>query len=196
LLGAVQSAVAAPVAPNAVACSVDYAVPNDWGVGFTAYLRVTNLGDPISGWTLTFAFPGNQRITQGWSANWSQPSGSPNVSATNLDWNRNLATGQYTDIGFNASYTGTNARPASFAINGTTCTGANRPPTVSLTQPASGASFDAGVPIPMAANAADPDGTVGRVEFYTGSTLLGTDTTSPYQATWTSAPAGNHVLPV
>ncbi|HET8641248.1 MAG TPA: glycoside hydrolase family 48 protein, partial [Pseudonocardiaceae bacterium] len=194
LLGAAQSAVAAPPAPNAVACQVDYNVPNDWGSGFTAYLRITNLGDPISGWTLTFTFPGNQRITNAWSANWSQPAGSPNVSATNLDWNRNLATGQATDIGFNASYTGTNQRPASFAINGTTCNGANQPPTVALTSPTSGAAFDAGVPIPMAATAADPDGTVGRVEFYAGSTLVGTDPTSPYQATWTGAPAGNHVL--
>ena len=112
-------------------CRVDYTV-NDWGGGFTAYLHVTNLGDAINGWSLTFAFPGNQRITQGWSANWSQPAGSPNVTATNLDWNRSLGTGAATDIGFNASYTGTNARPASFSINGTVCTGST-PPTSTTT---------------------------------------------------------------
>ena len=181
------------VGPAAVACSVDYTV-NDWGGGFTAYLHVTNLGDPINGWSLTFAFPGSQRITQGWSANWSQPAGSANVTATNLDWNRSLGTGAATDIGFNASYTGTNARPSSFAINGVTCTGANQPPAVALTQPASGASFDAGANIAMAATASDADGTVARVEFYAGATLMATDTTSPYQATWANAPAGSHVL--
>ena len=111
-------------------CRVDYTV-NDWGGGFTASIRITNLGDPINGWTLTFAFPGNQRIQHGWSANWTQPSGSPNVTATNLDWNRNLATGQGTDVGFNASYTGSNPRPTSFAVNGTTCTG--QPPPTSTT---------------------------------------------------------------
>jgi len=181
------------VGPQAVACQVTYTV-NDWGGGFTAYLRLTNLGDPLAGWTLTFTFPGNQRITQGWSANWVQPPGSPNVSATNLDWNRNLATGQSTDIGFNASYLGSNPPPTSFAINGTTCNGANQPPTVTLTQPTAGATFDAGASIALAATAADADGTVARVEFYAGSALVATDTTSPYQGTWSNAPAGNHVL--
>jgi cellulose 1,4-beta-cellobiosidase len=113
-------------------CRVDYGV-NDWGGGFTANLRVTNLGDPINGWTLTFTFPGNQRVTQGWSANWNQPPGSPNVSATNLDWNRTLATGQATDIGFNGSYSGSNPRPTSFSINGTVCTGTPGPTTTTPT---------------------------------------------------------------
>src|SRR5882672_8853679 len=78
------------IGPQAVACSVTYSASN-WGGGggFTANLHVTNLGDTLNGWTLAFAFPGNQRVTPpGWSATWAQAAGSPNVTATNLDWNR------------------------------------------------------------------------------------------------------------
>jgi regulation of enolase protein 1 (concanavalin A-like superfamily)/phosphatidylethanolamine-binding protein (PEBP) family uncharacterized protein len=71
---------------------------------------------------------------------------------------------------------------------------ANQPPTVSLTAPANGATFTAPADIAINANASDTDGTVTRVEFYQGSTLLGSDTTSPYSFTWNDAPAGTYSL--
>jgi hypothetical protein len=187
------SALPADVGPTAVACTVDYTV-NDWGGGFTATVRINNLGDPLAGWTLGFAFPGNQRVQHGWSANWTQPAGSAAVTATNLSWNANVATGASVELGFNGTYSGANPRPTSFTVNGTVCAGANQPPTVALTSPTTGTSFASGAPIPMAATASDSDGTVARVEFYAGSTLVGTDTSSPYQATWNNAPVGSHVL--
>jgi len=113
-------------------CRVDYTV-SDWGGGFTASVRVTNLGDPLTAWTLGFTFPGNQRITNGWSANWTQPPAAAAVTATNLPWNGALSAGQFTDIGFNGSYSGTNARPTSFTLNGTVCTGQTPPPTTTTT---------------------------------------------------------------
>src|SRR5262245_27795802 len=127
------------VSIQAVACSVDYTASN-WGGGggFSANLTLHNLGDPITSWSLTFAFPGNQRVDQGWNANWSQPQGSPNVTATNMSYNGTLGTNGSTQIGFNGSFSGTNANPTNFAINGVACTGANAAPTVSLTQPATG----------------------------------------------------------
>src|SRR5688500_8610281 len=37
-------------------CRVDY-TPNDWGGGgFGAGVKITNLGDAVSGWTLKFTF--------------------------------------------------------------------------------------------------------------------------------------------
>ena len=57
---------------------------------------------------------------------------------------------------------------------------ANVPPTVSLTAPVTGASFTAPATINLTATAADSDGTVSKVEFYNGATLLGTATTAPY----------------
>jgi endoglucanase len=110
-------------APPPASCQVTYAV-NDWGGGFTGTIRITNTGGAaINGWTLAFTFPGNQRITNGWNANWNQPAGSANVTATNLDYNRTIAAGaSVSDLGFNASYSGSNARPTSFRLNGGACT--------------------------------------------------------------------------
>jgi chitinase len=70
----------------------------------------------------------------------------------------------------------------------------NTPPTVSLTAPASGATFPAPASITLTANAADANGTVSKVEFYQGSTLLGTDTSSPYSFSWTGVAAGTYSL--
>ncbi|MFC4589161.1 cellulose binding domain-containing protein [Sphaerisporangium corydalis] len=100
-------------------CKVTYGA-NSWGGGFSASVTVTNTGTaPITAWTLRFTFPGNQQVTQGWSANWTQ-SGAV-VTATNMPWNGSLAAGQSTGIGFNGSYTGTNTNPSSFTLNGQTC---------------------------------------------------------------------------
>jgi Domain of unknown function (DUF1929)/Bacterial Ig domain len=55
----------------------------------------------------------------------------------------------------------------------------NQPPTVSLTSPADQAIFTAPAKISLAATAADPDGSVARVEFFSGTTKLGEDTIAP-----------------
>ena len=62
--------------------------------------------------------------------------------------------------------------------------GTNTPPQVVLTVPSNGSIFVAGMDITMAANASDSDGTVSKVEFFQGTTLVGTDTTAPYSAVW------------
>ncbi|MDG4765687.1 glycoside hydrolase family 48 protein [Solwaraspora sp. WMMD406] len=184
-------AVVPGVANAATACNVVYAT-NDWNNGFTANVTIENLGDPLTGWTLRFEFPGSQRVTQGWSANWTQ-SGNV-VTATNAAWNGNLATGQSTNIGFNGSHTGSNPKPTSFSINGVTCNGAqqNQPPTVGLTVPAG--PFVAPADVPLTATASDPDGTIARLEFYRNGLLVNTDTTSPYQYVLEDLPAGNYTV--
>ena len=66
-------------------------------------------------------------------------------------------------------------------------------PSVTLTAPADGATYSAPANIPLAATASDPDG-INRVEFYSGSTLIGTSTTAPYAGTWTNIPAGRYTI--
>src|SRR5207249_3611802 len=72
--------------------------------------------------------------------------------------------------------------------------GFNNPPSVSLTAPANGANYFAPASIALNANASDPDGSVTQVAFYAGTSLLGTDTTSPFAFTWNSVPAGGYSL--
>jgi hypothetical protein len=70
----------------------------------------------------------------------------------------------------------------------------NQSPSVSITNPAAGASFTAPATIAIQASASDPDGTVARVEFFADGTLLGSDTSSPFSFSWTDVPAGSYSL--
>jgi hypothetical protein len=101
------------------ACRVRY-VPNTWNTGFTADITLTNTGtSSISGWTVGWSFPGDQRVTSSWNATITQ-SGQA-VSARDMGYNAALAPGASTGFGFQGTYSGTNTAPASFTMNGTAC---------------------------------------------------------------------------
>ena len=70
----------------------------------------------------------------------------------------------------------------------------NSLPTVALSSPTSNATFTAGASIPLSATATDTDGTVTKVEYYAGSTLIGSASASPYSATWANVPTGRYTL--
>src|SRR5204863_8723880 len=67
-------------------------------------------------------------------------------------------------------------------------------PSVSITAPSNNAVFVGLNPISVNANASDPDGTISKVEFYAGATLVGTDDTSPYSISWTPTAPGTYAL--
>jgi Bacterial Ig domain/Secretion system C-terminal sorting domain len=86
------------------------------------------------------------------------------------------------------------ANPHSYTV-GTNCTGIiGSAPTINITSPVNNATFTEPSTITINATAADADGTITKVDFYNGATLLGTDNTSPYSFTWTNVPAGNYNL--
>src|SRR3954466_4833852 len=71
----------------------------------------------------------------------------------------------------------------------------NSPPTVSLTSPANGSTYNAPASVTLTANASDSDGTIQKVDFYYGGTnLITTVTTPPYTVNWTSVPQGSYSL--
>ncbi|MGW3812708.1 glycoside hydrolase family 48 protein [Streptomyces sp. NPDC005046] len=182
-----------PAHAATVQCSVDYKT-NDWGSGFTADLTITNRGtDAINGWTLTYGYTGNQTLTNGWNGTWSQSGRT--VTAKNAAWNGTIAAGAAVTAGAQFTYSGSNTAPASYAVNGTTCAGAHQPPITVLTSPAAGAVYTQGDAVPLAATAAAADGaTIGKVEFYDDTTLLGTDTSSPYTLSASGLAVGSHSL--
>ncbi|CCH20141.1 cellulose binding domain-containing protein [Micromonospora lupini] len=106
----------------AVGCRVDYQVTNSWQGGFGANVTITNLGEEVNGWALTWSYAAGQQVAQAWSATVTQ-SGAQ-VTARNVDYNGVLATNGTASFGFNASWTSSNPAPTSFALNGVTCTGA------------------------------------------------------------------------
>jgi regulation of enolase protein 1 (concanavalin A-like superfamily) len=71
---------------------------------------------------------------------------------------------------------------------------ANQAPACQLTAPTGGANYNAPATIALAANASDGDGSVARVEFYSGSTKIGEDTSAPYAFTWSNVAAGSYAL--
>ena len=70
----------------------------------------------------------------------------------------------------------------------------NQPPTVGLTHPVEGAVFAALTPIVVSATAVDGDGGIVQVDFYAGDVAIGSDTSAPFEVTWSDATAGTHVL--
>jgi hypothetical protein len=70
----------------------------------------------------------------------------------------------------------------------------NKPPSVALTAPASGATFTSPANITISANATDSDGTIAKVEFYRDTTSIGTLTSAPYTIVWSNAAAGTYSL--
>lgn len=187
------STTSTPASAAALQCSVDYKT-NDWGSGFTADLTLTNRGtDAINGWTLTYAYTGNQKLSNGWNGSWSQ-SGT-GITVKNASYNGTVAAGAAVSTGAQFTYSGTNTAPASFSVNGTPCNGAHQPPVTVLTSPTAGAVYTQGDPVPLAATAAAADNaTVSKVEFYDNTTLLGTDTSAPYTLSASGLTVGSHSL--
>ncbi|MGB2568983.1 cellulose binding domain-containing protein [Micromonospora citrea] len=133
LLASTAVAVALPADAAAAGCSVDYTVSSQWQGGFGANVTITNLGDPLTSWTLTWTYSAGQTVTQAWNTTLTQSGAA--VTARNVSYNGAIATNGTTSFGFNGSWTGSNPAPTSFALNGVACTGTPPPTTPPPTTP-------------------------------------------------------------
>jgi len=112
-------------------CGVAYTVSSQWSGGFTASVKATNLGDPVTSWTIGWSFPAGQQVTSGWNATFAQSGAA--VTAASMSYNGAVATGGTVEIGFNGTWTSSNPAPAAFTFNGVTCTGSTTTPTTAPT---------------------------------------------------------------
>ena len=123
-------------------------------------------------------------------------------SANGVNWtvvgSDTFAMGSTVLIGLAVSshVTGVNATATfdNVTVSSSTPPPSNQPPSISLTSPSPGAAFTAPATISIAASATDTDGTIAKVDFFAGSTLLGTDTTAPYLLSWSNVSAGTFTL--
>jgi hypothetical protein len=99
MAGAAATAATAQAATTG--CQVAYTIGSQSAGGFTANVALTNLGDPVTGWTLRWTFGGGQSVTQAWNVTAAQ-SGSA-VSVGNVSWNGALATNGSASFGFNGT---------------------------------------------------------------------------------------------
>ncbi len=103
--------------PGSSGYLVSYTIQNDWGSGATIGVSIKNNSTtPLSNWTLDWNFPGNQKITNLWNGAYTQ-SGSA-VTVKNANYNGDIQVGSTTSFGFNITYSGSNAKPTDFTLNG------------------------------------------------------------------------------
>jgi hypothetical protein len=102
-------------------CHVSYTKNSEWAGGFTAQVTIANTGTAtINGWSLTFTFPGDQKITSNFNGSFAQSG--ENATLTNASYNGTIAPGASTTDGFQGTWTSNDSSPASFALNGVSCT--------------------------------------------------------------------------
>ncbi|GIJ46709.1 hydrolase [Virgisporangium aliadipatigenens] len=118
--GAAFVAVTAPRASAATGCTVTYQ-PNAWTNGFTANVRLSGGDQALSGWTLTWTYPGDAKVTNAWNATVTQ-SGTA-VTARDAGWNGTVPANGTAEFGVQGTYTGTLGAPTGFTLNGVACNG-------------------------------------------------------------------------
>ncbi|WP_034591010.1 cellulose binding domain-containing protein [Hamadaea tsunoensis] len=109
-----------PSATPGGSCRVGYS-KSEWAGGVVANVTVTNTGStPVNGWTLAFGFPGDTQIGSVWNATVTQTGSA--VRAVNLSYNTTIAPGGNVSFGFQGTWTGNDANPAAYTLNGSACT--------------------------------------------------------------------------
>ncbi|RYE16567.1 MAG: carbohydrate-binding protein, partial [Sphingobacteriales bacterium] len=76
----------------------------------------------------------------------------------------------------------------------TTVSTTNAAPSVTITSPGNNSNFNAPATITITANATDSDGSIAKVEFYNGASLLGVKSAAPYSFTWSNVAAGTYTI--
>ena len=103
------------------------------------------------------------------------------------------------------SYIKPTSNPLQTATGGIAASISNQPvinnciniaPSVVITSPIMNSSFTASANITITANATDADGSISMVEFYNGSTKIGSKSAAPYSFTWNNVAAGTYSLTV
>lgn len=72
-------------------------ISNEWNTGFTAEVRLTNVGDTlINGWSVNWTYSDGSAITSSWNATLG---GTNPYTASNVSWNGNILPGQTVSFG-------------------------------------------------------------------------------------------------
>ena len=105
----------------------------------------------------------------------------------NFTW-ANVPAGSYSLTAVATDSLGTTATSAAVTVT------SDQAPSVTLTSPTAGAQITSPNSYTLTATAASVTSTIARVDFYNGTTLLGTATVAPYSFTWANVPVGVYSL--
>lgn len=115
------------------------------------------------------------------------------VAPYTLSWTA-TSEGQHT-VASRVSYSGSstvNSGAVSLSVTTAPTVVASTPPLVILTSPVDGSVRSTPLSIGMAASVQANGHVISKVQFYSGSRLIGEDTTSPYSCTWPGVTAGTY----
>ena len=192
------------VAVSGGGATVDVLTTTTWNGGFNGAVRISNgsFPSPISSFEVVFRLAGNAAVAgSSWNGDISAPDGSGNRTATQPAWlpSQPIQVGQTWDVGFNGSGLFSGSTIVSVKLNGQVITigsgpggpgGDAIPPVVSLASSAAAVTTPGN--LTLSATATDNVG-VTRVDFFDGTTLLGSDTTAPFTFTVALTAANNGV---
>ncbi|MFI0189591.1 cellulase family glycosylhydrolase [Streptomyces sp. NPDC017082] len=102
-------------------CSVGYRVVGEWPGGFQGEITLRNTGTTaLSGWTLGFAFPAGQTISNMWGGTPAQNGSAVTVAAAS--YTSAVPVNGSVTLGFTGTKLTANPAPTAFTLNGTACT--------------------------------------------------------------------------
>jgi hypothetical protein len=104
----------------AAPCAVTYRTTRQWPGGFVAQIAITNSSTAaITGWLLTFAYPGDQHVDTAWNATVQQHATA--VTAGNLPDNVTITPGATVTFGVLGRWHLADTAPTDFTLNGVSC---------------------------------------------------------------------------
>ncbi|MBC7486646.1 MAG: T9SS type A sorting domain-containing protein [Cytophagaceae bacterium] len=115
---------------------------------------------------------------------------SDNAAPFNYSWT-GVVAGTYTLTAKATDNAGASATSTAVVVSATASSG-NQAPTVRITAPVNNGTYNSPAVITIMADATDADGSIAKVDFYNGATLIGTDNTSPYYIVWSNVGGGTY----
>jgi mannan endo-1,4-beta-mannosidase len=111
-----------PPRDTALACQVNFnGIPLGGGFFYANVWFANTSTFIVNGWTMTFAFPGDQRITPTTVFGAVITQVGPKVTVTNNPWNVRIDAFGQVGFGFQGTFTGTFVEPSAFSVNGIAC---------------------------------------------------------------------------
>jgi plastocyanin len=173
-----------------------------WALGGPLSSQAANANVGVSNASNALAFfPGAVTINVGDQVTWTWAGTVAHSTTDTGVWDSGLKTGSPNTFSHTFSAAGTYpyfcSLHAGLGMTGSvTVQGGNVPPSVTITSPTNGATFAAPWTGIIQATASDTDGTVAKVDFFAGATLLGTVNNPPANPslTVTNLAAGSYTL--
>ena len=141
-------------AATSSSCRVRYSISNETTSTFSAKITITNLGNPVTPWTLKWSFTGGQHVTGGTGGTFAQTGTEASVTSSNRA--DRLRANRAKTVRFSATRTTSNPIPTNFTLHGEACStgNASATPSVTASKSASAAPTGQASPTPTGSSTA------------------------------------------